>query len=64
MVSEDLDGEWGAIEVVSPGLQGTDDCEELLVIDVIVLFSRDEQLGEVGTGMPIAIGICLEEDGT
>ena len=51
------------MEVMSPGLQGTDNCEELLVIDVIVLFCWNEQLEEVGVGIPIAIGIGLE-DGT
>ena len=39
MVSEDLDGEGGSMEVVLLGLQGADDCEELLVINVIILFS-------------------------
>ena len=42
MVSEDLDGEEGSMKVVSPDFQGTDDCKEFVVIDVIVLFSRDE----------------------
>ena len=55
VVREDLDGEEGSVEVVSPGLQSTDDCEEFLVIDVIVLFCWDERLGEVGVGMPVAI---------
>ena len=35
-----------------------------MVIDVIVLFSWDEQLREVGARIPITIGIALEEDGT
>ena len=30
------------MEVMSPGLQGSDDSEKLLVIDVVVLFSWDE----------------------
>ena len=63
VVSEDLDREWGTVEVMPPGLQGVDDGEELLVIDVVIVFCWDEQLGEVGTGVPIAIGIGLEEDG-
>ena len=64
VVCKDLDGERGTMEIVSPGFQSVDDCKELSVIDVVVLFCRDKQLGEVGTGMPIAIGVCLEEDGT
>ena len=42
VVSEDLDREWGPMEVMSPGLQGTDDSQEFSVIDVIVAFRRDE----------------------
>ena len=30
-------------------------CEESLVIDVIVLFCQEEQLGKVGTRVPISI---------
>ena len=62
MVSEDLDGEGRSMEVMPPGLQGVDDCEEFLVIDVVVPFCRDEQLGKVGTGVLVTIGVCLEED--
>ena len=64
VVGEDLDGEGGSVEVVSPGFQSMDDCKELLVIDVVVSFSRDERLGKVGTGMPVAVSVHLEEDGT
>ena len=42
VVSEDLYGEGGSMEVVSSGLQGTDDSKEFPVIDVIVLFCRGE----------------------
>ena len=63
VICKDLDGEGGSIEVMPPGFQSMDDYKELLVIDVVILFSWDEQLGEVGAGMPIAIGISLEEDG-
>ena len=59
MISEDLDREWGTVEIVSPGLQGMDDGKEFLVIDVIVPLCWDEQLGEIGTRVPIAIGISL-----
>ena len=36
VVGEDLDGEGGSMEVVSPRFQGTDDSEEFSVINVIV----------------------------
>ena len=42
VVGEDLDGEKGTIEIVSPGFQGMDDGEELSVIDIVVSFGRDE----------------------
>ena len=48
---------------MSPGLQGTDDCKEFSVIDVIVTFCWDERLREIRAGVPIAIGVGLEEDG-
>ena len=32
-------------------------------MNVVVLFSWDERLGEVGAGVPIAVGVGLEEDG-
>ena len=64
VVHKDLDGEGRSMEIMSPGLQGADDGKEFLVIDVVVLFHWDEQLGEIGTGVSIAIGVSLEEDGT
>ena len=41
--------------------QSADDGKELPIVDIIVSFCRDEQLGEVGTRMPITIDICLED---
>ena len=62
VISEDLDEERGSVEVMPLGLQGADDCEEFSVIDVAVLLSWDEQLGKVGAGVPIAIGISLKKN--
>ena len=42
VVGEDLDGEQGSVEVMSPGLQSADNGKELFVIDIIVSFRRDE----------------------
>ena len=36
VVSEDLYWKGGAVEIVAPGLQGTNDCEEFPVVDVVV----------------------------
>ena len=55
MISENLDGEGGTMEVMSPGFEGTDDCQEFSVIDIIVLFCWEEGLKEVRTGVPFAI---------
>ena len=44
MVGEDLYGEGGAMEIVAPGFQGTNDGEEFAIIDIIVPFSRGEGL--------------------
>ena len=51
------------MEVMPPRLQSTDDGKKLLIIDVIILFCWDERLREIGAGMPITIGVGLEEDG-
>ena len=63
VVGEDLDGERGSVEIMSPRLQSADDCEELPVIDVVVSFRWNEQLREVGAGVPVAVRVSLEEDG-
>ena len=55
MISKDLDGEGGTMEVMSPGFEGMDDCQEFSVIDIIVPFHWEEGLREVRTGMPFAI---------
>ena len=55
MISENLDGKGGTMEVMSPGFEGTDDCQEFMVTDIIVPFHLGEGLGEVRTGMPFAI---------
>ena len=42
VVSEHLDQEGETVEIVSPRHQGLDDSKEFLIMDVIVLFCRDE----------------------
>ena len=55
MICKNLNGKRGAMKIVPPGLQSVDDREELPVIDVVVTLSRNEQLGKVGTGVPVAV---------
>ena len=42
VIGKDLDGEQGVMEVVPPRPQGADDCKELPVVNVVVLFGWDE----------------------
>ena len=44
VVGEDLHGEREAMEVMAPGLQGTNDSKEFAIIDIIVMLSRGEGL--------------------
>ena len=63
MVGKDLYRERGTVEVVTPRLQGANNGEKFAIIDIIVTLGGGEGLGEVGTRMPIAVGIGLKEDG-
>jgi len=38
VVGKDLNQKGGAVKVVSPGLEGVDDCKEFTVVDIIVSF--------------------------
>ena len=55
VVGKDLNWEWQPMEIMSAGFQGADDSKEFPVVDVIVMLSREKQLGKVGTGVPISI---------
>ena len=44
VVGEDLHRERGAMEVVPPRLQGTNDSEKFAVIDIVIPFSGGEGL--------------------
>ena len=63
MVGEDLHRERRAMEVVPPRLQGANDSEKLAVIDIVIPFGGGEGLRQVGTWVPVTIGVGLEEDG-
>ena len=63
MISEDLNREGRAMEIVSPRLQDADDCKKLPIVDIIISFSWDECFGEVQTQMPVTAGVHLEKDG-
>ena len=60
MICEDLDGKGGPVEIVSPRLQSMDDREELPVIDVVIPLHKDEQLREIGAGVPVTVQVSLE----
>ena len=42
VVGEHLHWKGGTVEIVSPRLQGSDNSKKLLIVDIIVLFCRDE----------------------
>ena len=52
----------GALEVMVPVVQGMDDSEQFLIIDIIVSFSRGKCLRKVCTGMEVSVIILLHED--
>ena len=62
MIGENLDWEREAMEVMSLGFEGTDNRQEFMVIDIIILFCQRKGLRKVGTGVPFAIQVSLEED--
>ena len=63
MVGEDLDGKGGAMKVMSPSFESTDNSKEFAAIYVVVTFCRGEGLRKIRTGMPFSIGIHLKKNG-
>ena len=63
VVSKNLYRKRGAMEVVSPGIQGANDGKEFMVINIVISFCRGGRLREVGARVPFSIGISLEEGG-
>ena len=63
MVNEDLNGKGGAMKIMLPSFESTDDGKEFVVIYVIVTFHGREGLRKIRTGVPFTIGICLKKNG-
>ena len=42
VVSEDLDGEGGTMEIVAPRLQGANDSKEFTVVNIVISFGGGE----------------------
>ena len=61
VICEHLDWRGGSEEIVSPGIQGSHDCEEFSVVDIIVVLGWAERLREISTGVPISVDVSLEE---
>ena len=55
MINENLDGKRGPMEVVSPGFESTDNCQEFSVINIIILFCWGKRLRKVQIGMPFTV---------
>ena len=54
----------GTLDILLPFFQGEDDSQEFAIVNVIVSFSQDKSLREIGTGVGITIEVILEEDST
>ena len=52
------------MEILSPGFEGMDSCQEFAVIDIVIPFCRREGLRKVRPGVPFAVQVSLEEDST
>ena len=42
VISENLDGEWGAMEVVAPSFESTNDGEEFPIINIVLTLCGGE----------------------
>ena len=62
MVGEEGDGVVGSLEVVAPVVEGVNSSKQLPIIDIVVMFSRGEGLGKIGTRMKVTVIISLHED--
>ena len=49
-----------SLHVLPPFSESKDDCKEFSIINIIVMFSQEESMREVGTGVKVTIGISLE----
>ena len=56
MVRPDLTLMFHALDKVLPLLEGSDDCQHLLVLDLIVLLIGGQGLGEEGDWVPLSSG--------
>ena len=45
MISENLDGERGAMKVVTPGFESANNGKELSIVDIVVMLCGGERLG-------------------
>ena len=54
VIHPDLKLAWGTFKVVPPLFQCMDDCQHLLVMDLIVSLDRAEAFGEEGDWMPFS----------
>ena len=62
VVSDDGDRMRSSLDILLPFFQCKDHRKEFAIIDVIVLFGKNERLGEIGARVGITIEIILEEN--
>lgn len=63
MISPDIDRVFRTFKVVTPGFKCTHNCEEFLVVNVVVSFSRGHSFGEVCNWVPVTVVSLLLECG-
>ena len=52
----------GALEVMTPVIQGMDDGEQFPIVDIVILFCRGKCLRKVHTGVEVSVVILLHEN--
>ena len=60
MVHNNGNGMRHSLNVLPPFSESENGCEEFSIVNIIVMFSREEGTREVSTGVKVTIGISLE----
>ena len=63
VIGDNGDGKRSSLEVVFPLGESKDDHKQFSVVNIVVLFGKEECFGEVGTGIKVAVDILLHKNG-
>jgi hypothetical protein len=64
VVCPDFKGFRVSFKVVAKGFKGMDDSEEFFVMNIVILFCREEQLGKIGDWVPAIEKVKLFKNST